>query len=414
MSSTIWYSIAMRPGCLALVLLILLSGGATAVTKDGAGWAVHYNLPDQDTRHATSKNAHEYVIRDVMLRRIKALKRGNHATLATFTLSGGSDCCGAAGPILRAVDKALDRGASVAFVTSSHIDPLKKLGTYSLQDLTSRKSNPLKHYQDRSHRGIMHHKLGLFDYGLGKRWVVVMSWNFTGGASSQQWNIAVELKNEKAYRIYEKEMEEFAAGRFHDHPEKSHKHDGSFTISGGWGKSDVRFAPYVSSRSGGNNAATDILKAIRSAKKEIVFALNRFTVQEIAEALVNATRRGVRVRGVVPNGDTTGKGSSRQVVAYLKKQAARTKGDGVQLLVASSRGDGSTLDAGERDLVHTKYMVIDPTSARPLVIHGSANWTASALIFTDKNDENVCFFRHRGMARAFLDHFNKLTRTSSR
>lgn len=393
---------------------MLCGSRAHAVTKSGSSWAVHYNLPDQDTSYRTSKRTDEYAIRDMLLKRIRTLKRGHQAYLATFTFTGGSDCCGAAGPIINEINKALDRGAKVGFVTASRIDLSEKFGKYSLRDLARRETNPLSLYADTSTRGIMHHKIGLFDYGLGKRWAVITSWNFTGGASSLQWNIALEIRNEKLYRIYEKEMKEFAAGRFHDHPDKSHDHDGTFTISGAWGKNAVRFGPYRNSRPGGDNAATDILEAIRSAKKDIVFALNRITIMEIAEALVNASRRGVRVRGVIPADQAQGKGSSRKVVRFLKQRSAAAKGDGVQLLVASSHGDGSTLDRGERDLVHCKYMVIDPTSARPLVIHGSANWTASALIFDNKNDENICFVRHRGIARAFLDHFNVLTRSSRR
>jgi phosphatidylserine/phosphatidylglycerophosphate/cardiolipin synthase-like enzyme len=66
-------------------------------------------------------------------------------------------------------------------------------------------------------------------------------------------------------------------------------------------------------------------------------------------------------------------------------------------------------DNNNRDLVHTKYMVIDPRGANPLVIHGSANWTASALVLTSSNDENIQFLPHRGMAEAFVAQFAAMT-----
>jgi hypothetical protein len=71
---------------------------------------------------------------------------------------------------------------------------------------------------------------------------------FTGGASSSQWNLALELRHPALFAAYTNEMREMLEGRFHDHPEKSHAHDGtSFTLPGSWRAGWARFGPYSTS-----------------------------------------------------------------------------------------------------------------------------------------------------------------------
>jgi phosphatidylserine/phosphatidylglycerophosphate/cardiolipin synthase-like enzyme len=255
----------------------------------------------------------------------------------------------------------------------------------------------------------MHHKLGLFDYGSTHKSVFVTSWNFTGGASTYQWNIAIEIRNAALYAACEREADELVAGRFHDHASKSHAHDGSrFTLNGSWGPNVARFSPCPEGFVGGDNTLTEIVGLIREAESEICFALNKLTVKPIAEALAAAVDRGVSVRGVLPRSETGRGGDSAGIYRLLSRSATYRKADRVRLLRAYSKGDRSALDNGQHDLVHTKYMVLDPRGRRPVVIHGSANWTYSGLMDTDANDETVLILRHGGIAKAFSDHFKLL------
>ena len=54
-------------------------------------------------------------------------------------------------------------------------------------------------------------------------------------------------------------------------------------------------------------------------------------------------------------------------------------------------------------------MAIDPRGTNPVVIQGSANWTASALVLTSSNDENIQFLPNAGMAEAFRAQFAAMT-----
>jgi len=396
---------------LTTTLVLWCSVQAHAHSVTSTDWTVHYNWPDQNTSFTTSGTADEWSIRQALLERIDTLASNDVATLATFTFSGNSDCCGAAGPILNSVSDALDRGAQVRFIADSDVPTTTIFGgTHSLASLAARPQNPLVLVEDDSAFGIMHHKFGLFDYGPTNQWVLTGSWNFTGGASTYQWNIAIELRNSTLYTAYLTEAEELLAGRFHDDPEKSHAHDGqTFDAAGSWGTHHVRFAPYPSSADGGDNALRDISNAIAQAEQEVVFCLNRLTRESVRDALVAAADRGISVYGVMPRSDTDPGETSHEIYAYLTNTVHYATTNVVHMVPAFSKADNTATDSGETDLVHAKYMVIDPFGSRPLLIHGSANWSFSALASTDSNDENLLFLRHRDIARVFYRHFKRVT-----
>ncbi|MBC8206632.1 MAG: lamin tail domain-containing protein [Kiritimatiellales bacterium] len=364
-------------------------------------WNVFYNLPYQS--NSGSDYPGQFVIRDVLTDRIDALQNGDSAILSTFTFSAEYG----AGTIMNAMSDALDRGALISFVADGDISLGTVYGgTNSLLDLSTRTVNPLMLSVDGSTSGIMHDKLGLFDYGGSNQWVFIASWNFTLAASADQWNIALEARSPSLYSIYISEAAELLAGRFHDDPAKSHAHDGStFSLDGSWGTNFVRFAPYPDDTPGGNNAETDIINLIDQAQSNIVFALNKFNRPLIRDALISAANRGADIKGVMPRSDTDPGGVSDDVYNALTNY--------VEFLPAYAEADYSVLDGGESDLIHAKYMVIDPQSTNAVVIHGSANWTAEALVNDNDNDENTVILRHNGIAEAFYDHFQRITGTGA-
>lgn len=398
-------------GVLAVAVGVALGfwgSSAIAVTVTGEGWALHYNLPDADTTLETSRRTDEFAIRTVLLQRLRALKRGDEALLATFTFSGGTDCCGAAGPIIKAMASALDRGASVGLVVGNGVPLDAVFGGRSLAGLAARRINPLRLARDRASEKLMHHKLAVLRYGRIDRRVMVASWNFTGGASSLQWNVALELHQTGAYEAYRHEMLELLAGRFHGNRAKSRAHDGTtFEMPGAWGPCVARFGPFATPAQGA--ALEDVLAAIAAARHEICVAVPRLTLPQIAAALIAAADRGVRIRVLLPKSDTGIAGESRAVVNRLRRRGAYRTRNRVELVHALRAAEGERRDGGLADLVHVKYMVVDPGSERPWVVHGSANWTYSALKDPEGNDENVLVMRHAGVAQAFYGHFLRMT-----
>ena len=378
----------------------------------GADWALRFNRPDQ-TAAPTSVGPDEYVIRDAFLARIDALASNDWGCLATYTFSGNSASVGAAGPILAAMSNALARGAKLGFVADNGVNVVSNYWPgVSLTGLSTRAGNKLELSRAPVDWGIMHDKVGVFWYRAATQaWVLTGSWNFTGGASSYQWNVLAELRNRELATAYSNELRELLSGRFHANTNKSHAHDGArFRLADAWTNGWVRFAPYPDKTYGGSNALTDVVGAIDAATNEIVFALNKLTRPDVANALIRACDRGVTVHGAIPKSDRVETNAdSYAVYRTLLEPTNYATANRVLLYDAYVSARRTAYDSGETDLVHAKYMALDPRGAAPLAILGSANWTEAALVDDDSNDENVLFLPHAGLAQALVAQFNVLT-----
>jgi len=122
------------------------------------------------------------------------------------------------------------------------------------------------------------------------------------------------------------------------------------------------------------------------AQTSIDAAVYTFTSRVLAQALVDAHNRGVRVR-VILDPSTASRGYSKAV--YLV-------GNGIE--VRTERGAG---------LMHHKFALIDDT----VLITGSFNWTASA---ETENDENILLLKgFPATCRAYAREFNRIWRDAN-
>ncbi len=142
---------------------------------------------------------------------------------------------------------------------------------------------------------------------------------------------------------------------------------------------ECEIAAFFSPRGGCEEA---IVSAIDAAKKTVDCAVYTFTSRPIAQALVRAKRRGVKVRVIVDRTQSAG--------TYSKKRYLLKKG----IPVRTHIGEG---------LMHNKFAVIDTA----IVVTGSFNWTASA---NEYNYENLLVIRSRALAKAFEREFGILWR----
>jgi len=128
-----------------------------------------------------------------------------------------------------------------------------------------------------------------------------------------------------------------------------------------------------------------LVAAIRAARRTLHVQAYAFTSRALAQALVEAQRRGVRV----------------QVLAD-REQAERMENSRLPQLAAA--GIPVALEV-RYAAAHNKILLVDAEDEAPAVITGSYNFTWSAQA---KNAENVLILRgHRALARSYLDNWRR-------
>jgi phosphatidylserine/phosphatidylglycerophosphate/cardiolipin synthase-like enzyme len=121
------------------------------------------------------------------------------------------------------------------------------------------------------------------------------------------------------------------------------------------------------------NASAAIVKAIDTSEREVLVQAYGFTHNAIAQALVRAHERGVKVRVLL---DQKSQSSNRYVIAMLSDAQIELRQD------------------GKHAIAHNKVMVIDQS----VVITGSFNFTNSAA---SRNAENFLVLKSGDLAEQY-------------
>lgn len=119
-----------------------------------------------------------------------------------------------------------------------------------------------------------------------------------------------------------------------------------------------------------------IIQQIGGAKESIYVRMYAFTSKEVAEALIRAHQRGVKVIVLCDKGQAQ----------HKHTQEKRLKGQGIEVQYETTKG-----------YAHNKVMIID----RRIVLTGSYNYTAGA---ENRNAENLLIIQDpQVVERYFLD-----------
>ena len=134
---------------------------------------------------------------------------------------------------------------------------------------------------------------------------------------------------------------------------------------------DATLTPYLSPH-GGCTAA--IVDALAQAQRTVYVQAYSFTSAPIANALVDASKRGVKVQVILDKSQRSERYSSADFVAHA--------------------GISTRIDA-QHAIAHNKIMVIDGLT----VLTGSFNFTKAA---EEQNAENLLVIRSKELAEAYL------------
>ena len=124
-----------------------------------------------------------------------------------------------------------------------------------------------------------------------------------------------------------------------------------------------------------------VVNMFRTCKKSLDIAIFTFTRDSIAQAILDAHQRGLKVRCIGDDGNS------------------KVKGSDVRLL--ASVGIPCKTDNNIRFHMHNKMAIIDNS----VVITGSFNWTSQAI---NKNQDNILFIEDKKIANEYTDYFNKI------
>lgn len=134
-----------------------------------------------------------------------------------------------------------------------------------------------------------------------------------------------------------------------------------------------------------DDAGALIVDAIHGAKRQILVQAFSFTHRKIAQALIDAKRRGVDVQ-LIADGEQIRK-MQRGLVPEIAAAGVPTFVD------------------REHDSAHNKIMVIDTGSPQSIVITGSFNFTHAAQY---RNAENLLIFRGNAqLTQAYLNNWQR-------
>jgi phosphatidylserine/phosphatidylglycerophosphate/cardiolipin synthase-like enzyme len=215
--------------------------------------------------------------------------------------------------------------------------------------------------------GLMHHKFIVIDESE----VWTGSMNLTFGAAMHDDNNLVRIASFEVAQDFTREFNEmFEEDRFGALSLEDTPH-AQLTVAGV--PLEVFFSP-------DDDVADRIIGLIDDARVSLEFAAFSLTADSIADRMLAASARGVRVRGVMETTQSVGLGSE-----YENLRAA---GLDVRL-------DGNPFN------MHHKFLIID----QEIVVTGSYNFTISA---EEHNDENLLVLHDPEIAGAYAKEFARI------
>ena len=252
--------------------------------------------------------------------------------------------------ITQALIDAKNRGVKVEVTTDD-----KSISTSKFQELIDA---GIKVTDDKNPKALMHEKFLIIDDNI----LWSGSANYTVYAFYRNYENFVRIKSSKVSSIFTKEFNLLK------------NHNNQLFIGGKYKNIEIFFSP--------DSRFEDILiNKIKIAKKRVYFLAYTFTSKKIANALIEANKRGVEVKGVVDEDESLNQESSKY--NYLLENDINVK-----------------VDSNSYKL-HSKVVIIDDD----ITITGSYNFTTQANLY---NNEDSLIIKDKNITNFYTKEFNKI------
>jgi len=279
--------------------------------------------------------------------------------------------------IINALKNAAKRGVRVRYVTDNATS-ISAFGDTSQLGFKFQRSYSTN---------LMHNKFFVIDADVtDKCWVYTGAMNWSIQQINTDYNNALLIQDQSLGKVYTVEFEEMWGGNTANYnrtaskfsTDKANNTPHAVSINGKL--VEVYFSP-------SDNAASALIKNIDSATKDIQFENLVFTSVDLSTAMINASKRKLKMRGIVDGLDTS---SSSSKTLLMSNNGVQVKiwVKGVQF--------------------HHKTCIIDAinndVNLDPKLITGSYNWSGNGENF---NDENVVIVHDLTIANIYLQEFEQ-------
>jgi hypothetical protein len=242
--------------------------------------------------------------------------------------------------------------------------------------LTSLNANIPVVIRDPGPAGIMHNKFIIVDANsTNNSWVLGGSTNWTSPSNLlNDYNNLIFVQDEAIAKAYTMEFDEMWGGVFGTNKLDNTPHkfisDGKLI--------EVFFSP-------SDQTTAHIIETIESVDNTLEFGLLSFTRDDIGQAVIDKDIEfGVTVRGIIEQENVSGSEFATLVAASVNVRS----------------------HTGVSNQFHHKYAIVDAnnTSADPIVLTGSHNWSSNAENYSD---ENTLIIHDATIANIYLQEFEK-------
>jgi len=253
--------------------------------------------------------------------------------------------------ITQALIDAYNRGVKVEVTTDD-----KTISTPKYQELIDA---GIKVTHDNNPKALMHEKILVVDNEI----LWCGSANYTVYAFYRNYENLIRIKSSKISSIFSKEFTLL-----------SHR-SGEKYIGGNYNYIDVYFSP-------DSKFENILIDYIQKSKQSVYFLAYSFTSKNIANALIDAKKRGIEIKGVMDEDKSISQESS-SVYSHLLKNDIDVK-----LSPTNNK-------------LHSKVMIIDNS----ITITGSYNFTSKANSY---NNEDSLIIKNENITKIYTKNFNKI------
>ena len=317
---------------------------SSALSEPGSHLPVYFT----NNMHATGVSADVTLMERALLNRIDGARSSIEGAFYDFNRDSVRDALIAAHR--RGVDVRVVTDDEARNFTDAYIPYYKALESAGI---------PVK--DDQREQSIMHNKYFVIDGQV----VWTGSTNMSDNGFTKNHNNALALTSSQLASIYQRDFGQMWAGHF-----SVTKQPSSVTSL------VVQSIPLEIYFSPKDNPVKRLIAEVDGAKTSIEFAIFFFTDDGLRDAMLNAYRRGVKIRGLWDELGAASPFSDDEALCAA----------GIPIKIENTVGK-----------MHNKFMVIDADGQAPRVITGSLNWTSSA---NNANDENTLILRDAALSAA--------------